>query len=79
MPATLTKLHRLVERGLTETAGLWPEVRSAFAWVHRAAAVLTNEPGHAGAGVRRRYTALLGRMRRGMASAGKLQGGCSTS
>lgn len=74
MPPALTKLGLLVERGLTETAALWPEVRRAFAWVHKAATVLKNVPAYAGAGVRRQYTALLGRLRRAIPRAGKLQG-----
>jgi hypothetical protein len=63
-----------VERGLTETAALWPEVRCTFAWVHKAAAVLKNEPADSGSVVRRRYTALIGQIRRAVPRAGKLQG-----
>jgi hypothetical protein len=74
LPLVLTKLRLLVERGLTETAALWPEVCFAFAWVHKAAAVLKNGPDHSGAGVRRRYTAVIGQMRRAVPRAGKLQG-----
>lgn len=74
MPPVLTKLRLLVERGLKETAALWPEVRFAFAWVHQAAAVLKNEPGSSGAIVRRRYTAFLRRLRCADSQAGKLRG-----
>ena len=37
-------------------------MRRAYAWVHAAARVLANAPGHDAAGVRRRYRALLGAM-----------------
>jgi hypothetical protein len=74
LPPALTKLRLLVERGLAETAALWPEVRFAFAWVHQAAAVLKNEPGSSGAVVRRRYTALLRRLGCADSQVGKLHG-----
>ncbi len=46
---------------------MWPDVRVAFGWVHRAAAVLSNTKGLDAAGVRRRYRgsiAAIGRHRR---------------
>jgi hypothetical protein len=74
LPPALTKLRLLVERGLTETAALWPEVCFAFAWVHQAAAVLKNKPRSCGAIVRRRYTAFLRRLSCAESQAGKLHG-----
>ena len=35
-------MKRLVDRGLKETAVLWPSVETAFGWVHQAARVLDN-------------------------------------
>lgn len=66
-------MQLLVRRGLSETAALWPEIRLAFAWVHKAAGVLKNVVAHSKAGVRCRYTALIGRMRRAVPRASKLQ------
>jgi len=51
-----------VARGLTATASLWPELRTAFGWVHRAAHILGNAEGHAAAGVKHRLSGLLGAM-----------------
>lgn len=44
-----------MDRGLQQTADLWPDVERGFELVHQAALILTNEPQHAGPGVRRRY------------------------
>lgn len=30
-------------KGLTETAALWPDVEQGYAWVHRAAHLLSND------------------------------------
>jgi hypothetical protein len=57
---------------LTGTAPLWPEVRAAYDWVYRAAAVLQNAEGHPKARVRRRYRALLGRIQRAIPGAGPM-------
>jgi hypothetical protein len=57
---------------LTETASLWPEVRGAYRWVHRAAHVLSNEAHHTAATVKRRLGGLLGAMTRHQATAGTL-------
>ncbi|MFH5806847.1 ISNCY family transposase [Alienimonas sp. DA493] len=76
LPPELTKLKRLVDKGLRETAPLWPDVRRAFAWVHRAAEILNADDGSAGpAGadaVRRRLGGLTGAMRRHRSRAGRL-------
>jgi hypothetical protein len=63
-----------VERGLAATADLWPAVRTAYAWVHRAAHLLKHTEGQTGARVRRRYAALVARMRRAAAGGGTLGG-----
>jgi hypothetical protein len=55
-------LKDLLDRGLTATAALWPNIRTAFGWVHQAAHLLRNEEGHDAAGVKRRLSGLLGAM-----------------
>lgn len=70
----MQKLKQLVDRGLGQTAALWPAIQTAFGWVHRAAAILDNPRQQAGAKVRRRYRTLLRHMRRQLQRAGKLQG-----
>jgi hypothetical protein len=57
---------------LTETASLWPTVRVAYRWVHRAAHILTNEEQHPGAAVKRRLGGVLGAMTPQQAAAGRL-------
>ena len=72
MPTPLGRLHTILQRGLTETTSLWPEVRVAYRWVHRAAHVLTNKDQHPGAAVKRCLSGLLGAMMRHRAAAGDL-------
>jgi hypothetical protein len=50
----------ILVKGLEATAASWPEVRVAFGWVHRAAAILRNTEGLDAAAVRRRYRGLVG-------------------
>jgi hypothetical protein len=54
------------------TAGSWPEVRTAFEWVRRFAAVLVDEGGLKGAEVRRRYRGLIGALARHRGELGSL-------
>ena len=72
LPNPLGRLRALLQRGLTETASLWPEGRVAYRWVHRAAHILTNEDQHPGVVVKQRLSGLLGAMRRHRAAAGTL-------
>jgi hypothetical protein len=58
--------------GLEATAASWPDVRTAFGWVHRAAAVLRNKRGLDAAGVRRRYRGLIAAIARHRRAAGRL-------
>ena len=55
---------------MTATAPLWPDVRVAYRWVHRAAHVLSNEEQPHGAAVKRRLQGLLGAMAQHRAAAG---------
>ena len=65
-------MRRLLTRGLTATAALWPPIRLAYGWVHRAAHVLANEAGLPGDDVRHAYAALLAEMAAGQAATGPL-------
>jgi len=54
------------------TAALWPDVRMAFDWVRRVAAVLRNKKGLDAAGVKRRYRGLIASIARHCRAAGRL-------
>jgi hypothetical protein len=64
----------MVSRALASTALLWPAIRVAFGWVHRAAHVLGQE-GCSGERVRRQLGGLLGAMTRHRDQAGPLAKG----
>jgi len=64
----------LLARGLERTQGLWPPIRRAYAWVHRAARILGNAAGEPAEAVRRRLDGLLAAMARHRAKAGPLAG-----
>ena len=53
---------------------MWPDVRVAFGWVHRAAVILRNKRGLDAAGVRRRYRGLIAAIARHRRAAGRLAG-----
>ncbi len=38
----LQRLRAILNRGLAETQSLWPDIRSAYGWVHQAACILDN-------------------------------------
>jgi hypothetical protein len=65
-------LQTILRRGLDATASLWPEVRVADGWVHRAAHSLNNDTQDPGAAVKRRLQGLLGAMGQHQAKAGPL-------
>ncbi len=67
LPGGLKKLRQLLQRGLEETAALWPAVRVAYRWVKRVAKVLANEAQRPAAEVRRRLSRILSAMRRAAA------------
>jgi hypothetical protein len=66
------KLHALLRKGLDQTHALWPDVRIAFAWVHRAAHVLDNAEARDAPEVMRSLRGVLGAMARNQAKAGAL-------
>jgi hypothetical protein len=63
----------LVAKGLVATDAMWPAIRTAYVWVHRAAQLLKNDDGLSGSDVRRRMDDLLGEIRDDQASVGALQ------
>jgi hypothetical protein len=71
MPAELRRLQGLIARGLTATADLWPPIRVAFDWVHRAAHIL-GTAGIGAATARRQLGGLLGAMTAHRDAAGEL-------
>lgn len=60
----MRRLRAVLAKGLDATAAAWPEIREAFGWIRRFAAVLTNRPGLDAAGVRRRYDGLVAALAR---------------
>jgi len=72
LPKALGRLKTILRRGLDATASLWPEVRVAYGWVHRAAHILNNDAQGTEAAVKRRLHGLLGAMRQHQAKAGSL-------
>jgi hypothetical protein len=60
----LTRLHRLVRKGLEQTAGLFAPVRELFGWVYRVAHELSNHGGLTGSQVHDRWGALIGQIGR---------------
>jgi hypothetical protein len=63
----------LVTKGLAATDAMWPAIRIAYAWVHRAARLLANDDELTGHEVRRRMDDLLAEIRDGQATVGTLQ------
>lgn len=61
----------MIERGLKATKSMWPSIRRAFGWVHRAANILGSQKAR-GSAVRERLSGLLGAMTRHRKSVGKL-------
>jgi hypothetical protein len=70
----LTYLQGMVSRALAATVVMWPPIRVAFGWVHRAAHIL-GQGGASGDQVRRQLGGVLGAMTRHRASAGPLAAG----
>lgn len=67
----MTRLQGMIRRGLSATAEMWPSVRRAFGWVHRAAHILGLEE-TAGSVIRSRLGGLLGAMTAHRESVGEL-------
>jgi hypothetical protein len=63
----------VLAKGLEATAASWPDVRSAYGRIRRAASILANESGLDSAGVRGRYEDLIAEMTREAGAAGSLR------
>jgi hypothetical protein len=66
-------LRAILARGLEATAASWPEIRLAFGWVRRFAAILANKKRRGSAEIRRRYDGLIGSLSRHRDSYGSLR------
>jgi hypothetical protein len=55
-------MRSFLTKGLTETASLWSDVEQGYAWVYRAAHILSNEEKLSAAQVRHEYERLLAEM-----------------
>lgn len=73
MSTELRKLRALVAKGLAATDALWPTIRIAYGWVHRAARLLENEDQLTGSEVRQQMDDLLAEIRGEQATVGTLQ------
>jgi len=63
LPKGLEKLRLLLRRGLEQTAGLWPPIRTTYRWVKRVARLLENKSELPAKQVRRGLSALLSKIR----------------
>ena len=72
MPRELSRLQALLQRGLRDTAALWPNIRVGYRWVHQVAHILSNQEPREALTVQRRLGGLLGAMTRYQAAAGTL-------
>jgi hypothetical protein len=72
LPPSLRELQRVLRRGLRKTEMLWPPVRRAFAWVHRAVHILNNHDHLPAYAVQTQYQVVLEEMREHQAEAGQL-------
>ena len=63
LPKQLVKLRELLDKGLSETASLWPPVQAAYRWVHRVARLLENKKQLPAAKMRRGLSQILTKMR----------------
>jgi hypothetical protein len=68
----LVRLLQLVRRGLELTAALWPPIRAAYAFVHRAAHLLADHDRRDTTALRQTYQDLLAEFRDAQASLGPL-------
>ena len=64
----------MIGRGLERTAELWPDIKRAYGWVHRAAHILGNEAGEDAVMVQHRFDGLVAAVARHRACAGSLAG-----
>ncbi len=63
LPKALKKLRQVLNKGLKETAVLWPPVKAAYQWVHRVARLLENKQERPASKIRRGLSQILTKMR----------------
>ncbi len=65
-------MKQILERALSQTAQLWPDLIQAYQWIHAAAKILDNEEELSAQQVRSRYVGLMGAMSRWKHKTGEL-------
>ncbi len=68
----LRRLAAIIERGLVQTAPLWPDIQRVYEWVHRAGHLLANRAEHSGEQVQAEYEELLLEIRSNRQQVGSL-------
>jgi hypothetical protein len=63
LPRALKKLRQVIDKGLSETASLWPPVKATYQWVHRVARLLENKKQLPAQKRRRQLSGILTKMR----------------
>ncbi|GHO50747.1 hypothetical protein KSX_89100 [Ktedonospora formicarum] len=63
MLCELERMQCFLTKGLTQTAALWLDVKLGYAWIHRAAHILTNDDKQAATEVCQTYEDLLAEMK----------------
>src|SRR5690348_10652036 len=71
-------MQSFLTKGLTQTSALWSDVQQGYAWVHRAAHILTNDGKQTAAQVRHSYECFLTEMEQAPASSETLAAMLST-
>ena len=69
----MTRLRALVAKGLITTGPMWPDIRTAFGWVHDVATLLENEDEQSGSEIRQRLEERLAEMTDQQTTVGTLQ------
>ena len=69
----MARLRSILQKGLSQTEHLWPDIRVAYRWVHRAAHFLENKEHPASSQVKLRLGGLLGAMSRHRKATGALE------
>ena len=78
LPRELERMQSFLTKGLTQTASLWSDVEQGYAWVHRAAHLLSNDDELSAAEVRQAYEELLAEMEQAPTSSEPLAAMLST-
>ena len=68
----MKQLHRLLTKGLQQTAPLWPPIKDGYALVYQAAHILANHKEETGVQVQERYLALVAQMQEQKTRLGEL-------